>query len=73
MGDCSRSLGGVKVLSIHRGERLRSKDMAGSAEGKACEEDEERKMEGIRTAAREGARQRVMMADSLSRRSSGAL
>ena len=56
MGDCSRSLSGVKVLSIHWGKSPRSKAVAGSAEGKACEEDEERKMEGIRTSAREGAR-----------------
>ena len=54
MGDCSRSLSGVKVLSIHYwGKRARSKAVAGSAEGRACEEDEERKMEGIRTSARE--------------------
>ena len=53
MVDCSRSLSGVKVLSIHWGQRLRSKAMTGSAEGKACEEDEERKMEEIKAAARE--------------------
>ena len=55
------------------GKRARSKAVAGSAERRACEEDEERKMEGIRTSAREGARQRAMMADPLSRRSSGSL